>query len=178
LALPRFAIIGFGAIADEIVRALAERNELGTLVGVLVRPQRVVEAKRKAAGRFAVTDRIEELCELGPSMVAECAGHGAMRQFGPAVLSRGVDLLCSSVGVLADKAFAAELARATSKAELWIPSGAVAGIDGLLAARSAGLKSVSYTECPEADCRDNYERQRQRYLDRRARRKEATCPRI
>jgi aspartate dehydrogenase len=97
-----------------------------------------------AADRFAVVDSLEALLQLGPDVVAECAGHGAMREFGAAVLARGMDLLCSSVGVLADKGFARELVRA-AKAQLLIPSGAVAGIDGLLAARSAGLRSVTYT---------------------------------
>jgi aspartate dehydrogenase len=45
--------------------------------------------------------------------------------------------------VLADAGFAAELARAGEA--IWIPSGAIAGIDGLLAARTAGLQRVTYT---------------------------------
>jgi aspartate dehydrogenase len=142
----RFAILGFGAITDEIVRSLNERGELSTLLGVLVRPQRVTEAKRKAAGGFAVVESIEALLELEPGIVAECAGHGAMRQFATRVLAQGTHLLCSSVGVLADRDFAAQVAAAAKQgAQLWIPSGAVAGIDGLLAARTAGLRHVTYT---------------------------------
>lgn len=142
----RFALIGFGAIAEEMLGCLEREGDASALAGVLVRPQRLAEAKRKAAGRFAVVDRVEALLELAPDMVVECAGHGAMRQFGAAVLAHGTSLMCSSVGVLADGAFAASLARAaTPPAELWIPSGAIAGIDGLLAARSAGLRSVTYT---------------------------------
>jgi aspartate dehydrogenase len=142
----RFGIIGFGAIAEEIVRCLDELAELSTLLAVLVRPQRLAEAKRKAAGRFAVVESIAGLLELEPDIVAECAGHGAMRQYGATVLEHGTDLLCSSVGILADRGFAAEIARAAKPpAQLWIPSGAVAGIDGLLAARTAGLRRVTYT---------------------------------
>lgn len=126
-----------------MVRCLEERGELDTLCAILVRPQRLAEAQRKAAGRFAVVDRIDSLLERRPGMVVESAGHGAMREFGAAVLQRGVDLLCSSVGVLADAAFAAELAKHPGR--LLIPSGAIAGIDGLLAARSAGLRKVTYT---------------------------------
>jgi aspartate dehydrogenase len=141
----RFAIIGFGAIADEVVRAREERDELERLVGVLVRPQRRTEAAQKAAGRFAVVDSIDALCGLEPDIVAECAGHGAMRDYAAALLQRGIDVLCSSVGVLADRKFADELVRAARGAELFIPSGAIAGIDGLLAARTAGLERVAYT---------------------------------
>lgn len=142
----RFAIIGFGAITEEMVRCLEEGNQLANLAGVLVRPQRLAEAQEKSAGRFAVVDNIVALLALEPDVVAECAGHGAMRQYGPAVLAHGTDLLCSSVGVLADRAFAAAIAQAAkAPARLLIPSGAVAGIDGLLAARTAGLRRVTYT---------------------------------
>ena len=111
-----------------------------------MRPQRLPEAERKAAGRFAAVDRLDALLSLEPDIVAECAGHGAMREFGSGVLAHGTDLLCASVGVLADKGFATELARATKHpARLLIPSGAIAGIDGLLAARTAGLQRVTYT---------------------------------
>ena len=144
-AKKRFSVIGFGAITDEIVRTLAERNELSALAGVLVRRSRLDTATSRAAGRFPVVATLEELLQLRPGVVAECAGHEAMRDYGAAVLRGGVDLLCSSVGVLADAAFAAELARASKGARLLIPSGAIAGIDGLLAARTAGLRSVTYT---------------------------------
>jgi aspartate dehydrogenase len=146
----RFAIIGYGAITEEVLRCLEERSGrfgerggLAALAGVLVRPQRLAEARRRAAGRFAVVDSIEGLLELGPGMVAECAGHGAMREHAARILKHGTRLLCTSVGVLADAGFAAELARAGEA--IWIPSGAVAGIDGLLAARTAGLQRVTYT---------------------------------
>ena len=139
----RFAVIGFGAITEEMVRCLELRGELEGLGGVLVRRQRLAEAQRKAAGRFPVVDDIGALLDLQAGMVAECAGHGAMRDYATTVLAHGTELLCSSVGVLADQQFATELAAAGER--VWIPSGAVAGIDGLLAARTAGLRSVTYT---------------------------------
>ncbi len=142
-----FGIVGYGAITEEMVQCLAGRGELDVLLGVLVRPQRLAEARDKAAGRFSVVDSLDALLDLGPQVVAECAGHGAMREYAPTLLSKGVDVLCSSVGVLADREFEACIARSASHgaARLWIPSGAVAGIDGLLAARTAGLSRVTYT---------------------------------
>ena len=138
----RLAIIGYGAITDEVVRVLEERGQLGSFAGVLVRPTQRVDASGKAAGRFAVVDSLDALLAASPTVVAECAGHGAMREYARRILDSRVPLLCSSVGVLADAAFAAGLPKT---ADLLIPSGAIAGIDGLLAARSAGLRQVSYT---------------------------------
>jgi aspartate dehydrogenase len=74
-------------------------------------------------------------------------------RFGAAVLARRIDLMIASVGALADRGLAQTLvAAAPTGTELWIASGAVAGIDGLLAARTAGLRSVTYTslKAPEA----------------------------
>jgi aspartate dehydrogenase len=143
----RFALIGYGAITEELVSRIERRGELEALLAVLVRPQRLAEARARAAGRFAVVDRLEALIEPAPAVVAECAGHAAMRQYAPALLSRGIDVICSSVGVLADREFESRLTRASADGDgrLWIPSGAVAGIDGLLAARTAGLNDVTYT---------------------------------
>jgi aspartate dehydrogenase len=138
----RLAIIGYGAITDEVVRVLDERKALDGVAAVLVRPGRLDESRRKAAGRFAVVATLDELLRTGPDIVAECAGHGAMRDYAVAILRAKMPLICSSVGVLADKAFAAGL---PNTGKLLIPSGAVAGIDGLLAARTAGLKEARYT---------------------------------
>ena len=140
----RFGIIGYGAIAHEIVRCLDAGGGLSPLAGVLVRRGRVGETDRTVSG-FPIVDRLDALLDLEPDVIVECAGHGAMREHGPHVLERGVDLMCVSVGVLADSDFATQLARAAKNARLLIPSGAVAGLDGLLAARTAGLKRVVYT---------------------------------
>lgn len=135
--MQRFALIGFGAIAEEIVRCLEASGELDALAGALVRRDPPGRA------RCPLVRDLAALLALGPETVVECAGHGAMRQYAAAVLAHGTSLLCSSVGALADPAFEAEIAKHAGR--LLIPSGAVAGIDGLLAARSAGLREVSYT---------------------------------
>jgi aspartate dehydrogenase len=141
----RLAIIGYGAITDEIVRVLGERGLLASVSAILVRPARLEEARRKAGGRFAVVGTLDELLRGKPGMVAECAGHGAMRDYASTILQARVPLLCSSVGVLADSGFASALMQTAGAGGLLIPSGAIAGIDGLLAARTAGLKAARYT---------------------------------
>lgn len=137
-----FALIGYGAIAEEIVRCLGTLDELPALAGVLVRRER----QAQVAGGFAVVSDIDALMALRPEVVAECAGHGAVGEFGARVLERGAHLLCASVGALAAPGLAARLAgAAVAGAQILIPSGAIAGVDGLLAARSAGLQRVTYT---------------------------------
>ena len=147
---PRIALIGYGAIADEVIRCLDDRGELAALVGFMVRPGRIRQFEQKSSGRFVIVDAVSALLDLQPDVIIEAAGHAAVSSFGADVLGHGVDLLVASVGALADGALAAELVAAASPGtELWIASGAVAGIDGLLAARTAGLRSVTYTSWKE-----------------------------
>jgi aspartate dehydrogenase len=146
----RLAVIGYGAVADEIIRCLEARGERDALAAILVRPQRRTEYERKAAGRFAVVDCVAQLLAAKPDLVIEAAGHSSVAQYGAEILGNGVDLLICSVGALADRKLAGDLvAAAAPGTELWIASGAVAGIDGLLAARTAGLRSVTYTSLKE-----------------------------
>jgi aspartate dehydrogenase len=147
---PRIVVIGYGAIADEMVRCLEARGEIAALAGILVRSERLAELTRKAADRFAVVDALPRLLDLQPDIVVEAAGHAAVVRFGSDILAQGFDLLIASVGALADQELSRALvATAAPGTELWIASGAVAGIDGLLAARSAGLRSVTYTSLKE-----------------------------
>jgi aspartate dehydrogenase len=143
---PRIGVIGYGAVGEEIVHCLAMRGDLAALVGVLVTPANLVRRRRKADGRFPVVDTFEDLLALQPNIVVEAAGHAALKRWGPKVLSRGIDLMIGSVGVMSDRAVAADMVRSVPRGtEIWIASGAVAGIDGLLAARTLNPRSVIYT---------------------------------
>lgn len=68
-----------------------------------------------------------------------------MTQYGPTVLAAGLDFIVASVGALADPSAASALLAAARGGRILVPSGAVAGLDGLLAARTAGLSAVTYT---------------------------------
>lgn len=141
---PRVALIGCGAIGQEILAQLAAGGELDQVVAVLERPHNLARTRALAAGRYAVVDTIEALLAARPAIVLECAGHAAVASYGVTVLRQGIDLVIAATGCLADRRLADDLVAATQGGgSLLIPSGAVAGIDGLLAAR-AGLATVTY----------------------------------
>ncbi|MEI9852009.1 MAG: aspartate dehydrogenase [Sphingomonas sp.] len=131
-------MIGHGAIGTEIAGALARLGESDRLVATLVRAGR--EAPR------AVHD-VRALVEARPGVAIECAGHQAVRDYVPALLEAGIDCIVSSIGVLADAGFAASLATAerSGGGRLLLPAGAIAGLDGLVAAALAGIDTVTYT---------------------------------
>lgn len=150
------ALIGYGAIADEIVHILEQRIELQSLRGILARAESLPRLQAKSHGRFPVVASVPELLALDADVIVEAAGHAAARQFGPALVAHGAAVLFSSVGAFADRAFARRMIEsAVARSELLVAPGAVAGIDGLRAAQSAGLRSVSYTSWkPPAAWRD------------------------
>lgn len=133
----QLGMIGFGAIGREVAAALAKLGEGSSLAAVLVRPGR--------AAPNAVHD-VEALIAARPQVVLECAGHAAVREFVAPLLRAGIDVIVSSVGVLADDRFRNELLQAEQGGgRALLPAGAIAGLDGLLAARLAGLDEVTYT---------------------------------
>ncbi len=142
----RVAIIGYGAITAELMRCLDALGETRRIVGVLDVPERIRSLQAAGGARFALVDRFDSLLALRPQLVIEAAGHAAVRAFAAPVLAHGIDLIIASIGALADATLAKTLHEAArSGARLLVPSGAVAGIDGLLAARSAGLAAVTYS---------------------------------
>jgi aspartate dehydrogenase len=141
----KIAVIGFGAVTEEILRCLVIRNSLAQLTGILVKPSRLDAMREKAAGKFPVLGTLDAMLETKPDIVIEAAGHGSVKQFGADIVQRGTDLLIASVGVLADDGFSGQLEQTCANGgNAWITAGAVAGMDGLLAARSLSLRSVKY----------------------------------
>lgn len=133
----RLGMIGFGAIGREVVSALAKLDESSSLSAVLVRTGR--------AAPNAVHD-VRALIDARPQVVLECAGHSAVKEFAPVLLRAGIDVIVTSIGALADDELRAELLDAEQgSGRALLPAGAIAGLDGLLAARLAGLDAVTYT---------------------------------
>lgn len=155
MTLHRLATIGAGGIADTALTALARglRRPLQQ-VSILVPPPVAGQAQalldrlgdRLAAARHVRTDIAAMLADA-PEVVAECAAHAAVRDFGPAVLAAGCDLVVISIGALADDGIRASLERAAMEGggRLVLPAGAIGGIDALAAARLSGIEAVTYT---------------------------------
>ncbi len=136
-------LIGYGAIARQ-VQFFSNRSGLFRIGAVLVRAERTA-AVAAELGNIPVVSTPAALGFL-PAMAVECAGHDAVRMFGCDVLRQGTDLIVSSIGALADDGLRSDLedAARTGGAHLVLPSGAVAGIDALRAARIGGLERVTY----------------------------------
>ena len=137
----RLALIGYGAIGQAIVARLRALGEIDLLGGILVR------SRPAADPGVPLWHDAKEMIAARPDIVIEAAGHAALRALGPAVVASGADLVVAAVGALADDDFARALAGAADGGggRVIVPPGAVAGLDGLVAARTAGLERVTYS---------------------------------
>ena len=133
------ALIGHGAIGQIVAAEVP-------VAAVLVRPGRA-QVAAAALPKATAVESAEELNRIGPAVVVECAGQGAVAEHGETVLARGMDLMVISTGAFADRALFERLCRTAAAAgsRILVPAGATAGLDGLLALREGGLDSVRYT---------------------------------
>ncbi len=148
LSSKRVGLLGFGAIGRAILASAAQAPVPGhQFSAVLVRPHQLAEAQATVPAGVAVVTTLDDLLALAPDVVVESAGQPAVAAHGAQVLARGTQLLLLSVGALADAALHAQLEQAARSggARLVLPVGAIAGLDGLMALRQAGLQRVRYT---------------------------------
>jgi aspartate dehydrogenase len=142
----RIGLIGFGSIGQSIVSSWNDAEVPGNRLVVLLARHRQLEGARKAVrGDVVVTDAIDEFVGQRPDIAIEAAGQSCVLELGPLLLSQGIDLMLLSVGSLADRDVSTKLrSAAQDRARILIPVGAIAGLDGLLALRRAGLERVTY----------------------------------
>ena len=140
----RLGIIGAGGMTQTVLAALSGLP-LDHLAVLSRTPGQAIEAW--FATKVTAHTELAEFLATKPDLVAECAGHAAVRAHGAAVLASGCDLIVISVGALADDALLTELHNAAQRggSRLILPAGAVGGLDALAAAKLSGLQDVVYT---------------------------------
>ena len=155
MTLRRLGMIGAGGMAETVLSAVAKGlaaplDHFGVLIRSGSKQRALALLDRigpKLARATSVHTDLAGLLADKPDVVAECAGHAAVRQYGEAVLASGCDLVVISIGALADDALQATLLSVAQRhgTRLILPSGAVGGLDALGAARLSGLHTVTYT---------------------------------
>lgn len=143
--MKKIMIIGFGAMAHEVIRRLPSGINVGWIVA---RSQHHTAISQMSDGQTKAITHPDE-CDGQPDLVLECASQQAVHEFGEVILNRGWKLALISTGALADAKLFNQLQQSANDngGKIIILSGAVAGMDGLSAAREGGLKSVTYISC-------------------------------
>jgi predicted dinucleotide-utilizing enzyme len=142
----RIGIVGAGAIGKEIARAI----DNGTVPAKL---EAIYDRDLAEATSFAASLKskpkvlpLEELVEAS-NFVVEAASQAAVREVAIAALSKSRSVMIMSVGALADKELL-ETIRTMAKehvCSVYLPSGAIGGLDAVKAASICRIESVTIT---------------------------------
>lgn len=137
----RVGVAGLGVIGRAVCRALDAGLPGLALAGGLARDRARAEAflagLRTPAPFLPIPDLI-----AASDLVVEASTRAHLEEFAPAVLEAGRDLVVLSCGALLDHPEWIELAQAR-RCRLHVPSGAIAGLDGVKGARVGAITSVT-----------------------------------
>ncbi len=135
-------IIGCGAIGSDVARYAGEMLEIEKIYLhdiIAERAERLAKELKKAE-----MGKVEEFLER-VDVVFEAASQKAVEEYGEMVLEAGKDLVIMTIGSLFDDDLRhrlVDIAR-KKKCKIYLPSGAVCGIDGIKAAMIGGLDEVT-----------------------------------
>jgi aspartate dehydrogenase len=135
-------IVGCGAIGTELAQAAQSLDDIESVVLFDIDPDAIGVSATLAKCRVAESP---EALIAAADLVVECANKGVVQTSILLALEQGKSAMILTVGAMADEALAAKLTAAARAhgGKLYIPSGAIMGIDGLKAAAVAGIQSVT-----------------------------------
>ena len=143
----KIGIVGCGAIGSSLARAIKrEFSGLAALVAVYdIEREKALNLSFKIERNNSLAASSLECLIRKSELVIEASSARASFDIARKSLSRGRDIMIMSVGgVVADFKRLCSLAR-SRRARIYIPSGAVSGIDALKASRLGKIKSVTLT---------------------------------
>lgn len=142
----KVGVIGCGAIGTELCRAIDIGIVNAHLAGIYDRSRENCENLSAALVRKPEILLPDELI-LRSDIIVECASAQAVSEFGEKVLARGKDLMVLSAGAFTDTRLLKRLTEAAiaHKCRIYVPSGAITGIDGLKSASIANVNKVILT---------------------------------
>ncbi|MEE9593982.1 MAG: aspartate dehydrogenase domain-containing protein, partial [Candidatus Hydrothermarchaeales archaeon] len=147
------ALIGCGAIGTTIARAMKDGIVDVQMALVMDRTLEKAETVAGLAGA-KVARGIDDIIKSDVDLVVEGASQEAVRLYGVDVIASGKALMVMSVGAFADEELLKRMLNAAGEngVKIYVPSGAIGGLDALASASIAELDEVvlSTTKSPES----------------------------
>jgi aspartate dehydrogenase len=140
----RLVIIGYGAIAAELIARLRDKYGIDCTLAVLLRSNSASRA-HLPVGVSCLTS-VQDVLHFQPDLVVEAAGHQAVRDYAQACLIAGLSFVAVSVGAMADGRLYQQLCEAAEqgRAKLIFPSGAIGSLDYIRAVRDLPDTQIVY----------------------------------
>jgi len=142
----KIGLVGCGAIGSEIARAIDRGDISARLVAVCDHNPDTANELINGLNQKPVRVNLEELVNSS-DIVVEAASQRAVPAIARAALEKGKSLMIMSVGALAD----VELYRSIKRlaylhgSKVFLPSGAISGLDGLKSASIGNIRRVTLT---------------------------------
>jgi aspartate dehydrogenase len=136
-------IVGCGAIGKALIRAVESGRLLVRVAGVTSRTessaQKFLSEFRRPPPYLSLKDLID-----AADMIVEAAGGAVVASLAEQVFAAGKDLMVISVGALLEHPEVIDKSRRTG-CRLYVPSGAIAGLDGIKSAVVGAITHVTHT---------------------------------
>jgi len=139
----KIGILGVGAIGRTIATAIDRKQVKAELVAVSDQDRARAEALSAEISAHPAVVSVEEMLERA-ELAVEAASQAALPEFVPKALARGRDMLIMSVGGLLGRE---EWFRRAEEqgCRIYVPSGAIAGLDGIKSASIGRIESAMLT---------------------------------
>lgn len=151
-------IIGCGAIGSDVARAAETIDDISSIYLYDI-DKKAEDALCKSLSKAVCLSIPRFLDKV--DVVFEAASQEAVQKFGEMILEKGKDLIIMSIGSLVDDAFRKRLETLAREhhCKIYLPSGAVCGIDGILSASVDTIDEVTLvTTKPPRSLKKTYER--------------------
>jgi aspartate dehydrogenase len=142
----KLGLIGYGAIGSTLARAITDGIagdvRLAAVLDIYDEPP-----FEEAPGGPVYTNSLTSFLSLDLNVVVEAASQAVLKEYAPLVLKSGKNLVAMSAGAFADTAFFLELRELASehRCRVFIPSGAIGGLDVISAAVIDEMDEVTLT---------------------------------
>jgi len=133
----KIIIIGCGSIGKTLARALKDMEEIETMFFIERNKESVADLEKEIQ-KVKYADNYDDALEKS-ELVVEAASQGAVKEYIPKALEKGKNVLVMSVGAFVDDEFKekCKIMAKQNHCRVYIPSGAVCGIEGICAAAQA-----------------------------------------
>ncbi|UMZ72485.1 aspartate dehydrogenase [Natranaerofaba carboxydovora] len=140
-------LIGAGSIGQTLSDAIINGGISGLNLKII--GDHNLEGAKKLADKHScsATSEIYNFTKIPLDLVVEAASQNAVYKYSEIILNNNIDLLIMSVGALTDDKLYSNLKDISNKnnSKIYIPSGAIGGIDLIKTAKLTGLNSVKLT---------------------------------
>lgn len=127
----KVGLIGCGAIGSSISKAVNEDEKFNLKAVFDLDERKATKMVQNLDQDVKVAETFEDLLSNKLDVVVEAASQRAVEQYGERTLQKGIDLMVMSVGAFVDEGLMKRITKAAeeNKRRVFIPSGAVTGID-------------------------------------------------